>query len=221
MMTSKRILPFFALAALSGAACIPYTVGSSARTVPQGDTETASMIFVVPNAFETAADSAHGRSLPGIDGEFRWGIDQKSDVGVRITSASGIIVNYKRRIDSRVDQTRAALAFMVGGGFVNVGQHAIGEATLLASAGERGVTPYGGLRVMKTLPMSSGAVNDPPTAGGFAGARFGGNARGVAIELGVYYDESALRVRRRNVLFVPSIVLHGDILPRIPTWPGR
>ncbi len=220
-MSNLRSAILLTLGTLSGVACIPYTVGSSARTVPQGAVETTSMIFVVPNAFESAADSASGRPLPGIDGEARWGIDDRSDIGARLTSASGIVVNYKRRIDSEIDDTRRAFAFMLGAGFVNAGQHALGEATFLASAGERNITPYGGLRIMHTLPMSSGAASDSPTVGGFAGARFGSSYRGVSIEMGVYYDESALRVRRRNVVFVPAIVLHGDVLPLIPSWPRR
>ena len=220
-MPNIRRVTLLALVTLPGVACIPYTVGSTARTVPPGAVETASMVFVVPNAFESAADSASGRPLPGVDGEARWGIDDRSDIGARITSASGIVVNYKHRIDSEIDDTRRAFAFTLGAGFVNAGQHALGEATFLASAGERNITPYGGLRIMHTLPLSSSAASDTPTIGGFAGAKFGNSYRGVSIEMGVYYDESALRVRRRNVVFVPAIVLHGDVLPLIPSWPGR
>lgn len=53
-----------------------------------------------------------------------------------------------------------AIAIMGGGGFVNFGDHAHFELTLLASGEEGTFTPYGGLRAMQVMPISQGAVRE-------------------------------------------------------------
>ena len=198
------------------AACIPYAVGSTARTVPAGKHTKASTAFVIPNAFEVAGDST-AATMPGIDSELRYGIDASSDVGIRVPSWSGVVVNYKHRLDavpaSPAADTGVALSVMTGGGFVNWGEHAEGELSLLASAREdRELVPYGGLRVVQVLPISRGAARDRPTAGGFVGLRIGRHDVSVAPELGLYYDHSALGVRRGDLIVVPSITIRGGRL---------
>ena len=161
--------------------------------------------------------------MPGIDSELRYGIDPRSDVGIRIPSWSGIVVNYKHRLDavpaSPAADTGAALSIMAGGGFVNWGEHAEGELSLLASAREdRQLVPYGGLRVVQVVPLSRGAPSDRPTAGGFVGLRIGSHDVSVAPELGVFYDHSALGVRRGDVIVVPSVTIRGDALSSLLPW---
>jgi hypothetical protein len=108
------------------------------------------------------------------------------------------------------------------GGIVNFGEHAMVGATLLASGRESAqVTPYGGVRVMQVAPLSRGAVHDAPSVGAFFGARFGRRDHGVSPELGVFYDPSALGIRRGNLLVVPSISVHGDELLRTIGRIGR
>ena len=64
---------------------------------------------------------------------------------------------------------------------------------------------------MHVLPISSGAVSDSPTVGVFGGMRFRINERfSLSPELGVYRDESALMMRERNIILVPSITMHWD-----------
>jgi hypothetical protein len=115
---------------------------------------------------------------------------------------------------------------MPGFGFVNFASHAHFEATLLVSGYEpMGAAtrversplfvPYGGLRVMQVAPLSPDAVHDTPTAGGFLGLRIGSPEFGVSPEVGVFYDHSALGVRKGNVVVVPSLNFHGDELIRI------
>jgi hypothetical protein len=72
--------------------------------------------------------------------------------------------------------------------------------------------PYGGLRVMQVAPLSSTAPRDRPTAGAFLGWRIGSRDIGIAPELGVFYDHSALHIRRGDVIVVPSITFYGNAL---------
>lgn len=200
-----------ALLLVCNAGCIPLTVGSTARPVSVGRTENTMSVYVVPNSFE---DSVNQRSYPryGVDAEARFGFDDHSDIGVRIPNFSGIVANYKRRLDNVSNAPGAATAFMVGGGLLNWGDHAHLEATLITSAADNDrFTPYGGVRAMQVIPISQGAVHDSPTIGGFLGARIGSLAAGISPEVGIFYDRSALRIHKGNVLVVPAISVHGDL----------
>jgi len=191
--------------------CIPLTVGSTATPVPVGTTVHSTSVYVVPNSFDDTLDS---RSFPryGVDYEVRFGLDDHSDIGVRIPSFSGIVANYKRRLNGVSEAPGAVTSIMVGGGIVNWGEHAHLEATLITSAAESDrFTPYGGLRAMQVIPIDRGAVHDSPTLGGFLGARIGTLTAGISPELGIFYDHSALHLHKGNVLFVPAITVHGDV----------
>lgn len=160
-----------ALSIVCAAGCIPLTVGSTAEPVPVGTTVRSTSMYVVPNSVD---DSINNRSFPryGVDPEVRFGFDERSDIGVRAPNCSGIVANYKRRLNGVSGAPGAATAFMVGGGLVNWGDHAHLEATLITSAGDNDrVTPYGGIRAMQVIPLNKGAVHDSPTFGGFFGAR--------------------------------------------------
>ena len=200
-------------------ACVPYTVGSTAQTVPRGEVRRAGTMYVIPNAVEVLGDSVSA-SLPGSDAEVRWGITETTDLGLRIPSFSGAVLTAKHRVWGRAEPDAPALAVMGGAGFVNWGQHAHFELSLLASGQtRRSLTPYGGLRVMQVAPLSRGAVHDSPTAGGFFGLRIGDQVMGVSPELGVFYDRSALGLREGRVIFVPALTVHGDALARfLPRW---
>lgn len=194
------------------AGCLPYTVGSTARPAPHGTIQQTGSLYGIPGGVESDDDSI---SVPlwGADAELRYGLDDYSDIGLRIPAASGAVVTYKRRLNGPSQADGAALAVMAGAGFVNFGEHAIGELTILASAHDRGRwTPYGGLRAMHVLPLSRYAVSDRPTAGGFFGVRLGTADFGISPEVGIYYDPSALGLRERRVLVVPAISVHGGKL---------
>src|SRR5665811_1349336 len=83
-----------ALSIIYTAGCIPLTVGSTAQPVPVGTTVHSMSMYVVPNSVH---DSIDNRSYPryGIDPEVRFGLDDRSDIGVRAPSFSGIVANYK------------------------------------------------------------------------------------------------------------------------------
>src|SRR5690349_9854815 len=97
---TRHLIPRIAacLAIASLGACIPLTVGSTAKPVPVGTTTRSMSIYVVPNSFD---DSINERSYPryGVDPEVRFGLDERSDIGVRVPSFSGIVANYKRRLN--------------------------------------------------------------------------------------------------------------------------
>ena len=201
-----------ALAGILLTGCLPYTVGSTARPTPKGEMQQTGTLFAIPGALESEYDSV---SVPmrGADVEVRFGIDEHSDIGLRIPSLSGAVVNYKRRLDGASDDPGVAVAVMAGAGFVNMGEHALGELTFLISGDHRRTwVPYGGLRGMHVLPLSRYAVTDQPTIGGFLGLRIGESDFGVSPEIGVYYDPSALELRERRWIIVPAVSIHGDQL---------
>ena len=218
-MTQKCLLRIgAALAVVFSVACIPLTVGSTAQPVPVGTTVRSMSMYVVPNSVD---DSVANRSFPryGVDPEVRFGLDERSDIGIRAPSFSGIVANYKRRLNGVSRAPGAATAIMVGGGLVNWGDHAHLEATLITSAADNdNFTPYGGIRAMQVIPLNRGAVHDSPTLGGFVGTRIGTRTAGISPEIGIFYDNSALRIRRGNILFVPAITIHGDFARFLLPW---
>ena len=202
-MTVRSVAGALALAAVTG--CLPYTVGSTAHTLPRGETAHAAIVYFIPDAIDLSGDSV-STPIRGTDLELRFGLDDRSDIGVRIPAYSGAVFTYKRRIAGTSPPESAALSLMAGGGFVNWGEHAEVEATLIASgASERIATPYGGVRAMQVIPMSRNAVHDRPTAGGFLGVRIRFGEIDVSPEFGVYYDPSALGIRSTNYIIVPGV----------------
>ena len=218
-MTRSALLAL-ASAALLAAGCLPYTVASTARPVPKGERVETGTLYFIPNAVDREGDSA-AVPMRGADAEVRYGIDGRADWGFRFTSGSGVVLSYKRLL-GEPSSRGAAVALEGSGGLVNFGEHAMVGATLVASGQESAqLTPYGGLRVMQVAPLSRGAVHDAPSAGAFIGARLGRRDHGISPELGIFYDPSALRIRRGNLLIVPSISVHGDELLRTIGRIGR
>lgn len=209
-------------------ACIPYTVGTTAQPVSVGDRTATLVTYAMPsvNVLDSArADRPSSASTLAADGEVRWGLDHRSDMGIRITSGSGMVLNYKRLLSDTASRTRFAL--ITGAGVVNMAQHGHVELTLLASGWEPEtrfrnasnpepvpIVTYGGLRVMQVMPLAEGAVRDQPTVGAFFGARIGRVDYGVSPEIGVFYDHSAMGVRKRDLVIIPAISVHGDALIR-------
>lgn len=196
-------------------ACVPYAVGSTAQTVPEGEWSVSSSIFAIPNGIDGFDDST-SHPVFGVDPEARLGIGEGLDVGLRLPSFSGAVVTLKKRLGDNTDTSRAAIAIVPGAGIVNAGYHAIVEFTVIASGRQRTtVTPYGGIRAMQVFPISRGSLNDSPSAGGFLGMRIGTRDLGISPEIGVFYDRSALDLRTSKVIFVPSVTVHGERLLRL------
>jgi hypothetical protein len=216
MRPFHALLLAVALVAGGPAACIPYAVGSTAQPLPAGESRTAMTAYRIPRGIDVFGDSgtdSDNAPFVGIDGEWRRGLGDGADVGIRIPSTSGVVFNYKKRIAGGDSLGAPALSVMPGAGVVNWLSHGHFEMTVMGSARRwNGITPYAGARVMQVVPLEPDAVHDTPTAGGYAGFRFGGDGGGLSVELGVYRDRSALGVRKGNVIMVPSITADGDLL---------
>src|SRR5712692_6320505 len=115
--------------------CISYSVGTTARPVPQGEFRANLSVYFVPNGIENARNDTRSKSLAYASADFegRWGLSDVSDLGLRVPAGSGAIVNYKRLISGVNDPKRTAVAVLVGTGIVNFGNHAYFEAGLIAS----------------------------------------------------------------------------------------
>jgi hypothetical protein len=230
-----RLLPAF-VALLDAGACIPYATGTTAMPTPPGEFVPGASVYFIPGGLEGVTVDSTISSYFGMDTEIRAGLDERSDVGIRAAGWIGVVVNYKRRLDGGTGRDEPALATMLGGGVVNAGEHAYLEASLLASGrpvGERAaVTPYGGIKAMHVIPLTSEAVSDDPTVGAFAGLRIGTQGFAISPEIAVFHDRSALGLRDRDWIIVPSFTFHGDELmrrlfgsrpasPRPPGYPPR
>ena len=206
----RRLLVVTASLLLSG--CISYSVGTTARPIPKGEFHSNLMAYAVPNGIEDVDQDGEvdgSVSYASADFEMRWGLNDHADIGLRIPSASGVIVNYKRLLNEVNDPTKGAFAVMIGTGLVNFRNHAYFEGSLMASGPVADRIPYGGIRAMHVIPISSGAVEDSPTIGAFGGLRIKINESfAISPELAIYRDEPALGLRRRTLLIIPSVSFH-------------
>lgn len=213
------------LALLAAGGCLPYSVNSTAQTVPEGEIVT-SLIggFVLGDSSSPAQESGTWRSnLPIADLEMRLGLSPQSDLGIRVPSGSGLVLNYKRRHWGSPDPDAPAVATVIGGGVVNFASHAYVEASLLVSGARRSsMIPYAALKGFHVLPLSSAALRDHPSVGAALGLRIGTWDRAFVPELAVYYDESVTGLRAGRWVVVPSVGVSGFRLPMPgPSWPPR
>jgi hypothetical protein len=198
--------------------CIPYTMGSTAQTVPVGEqvrTTTAGFIIGGGSDLKDAESSSGTTNMPMSDVEIRWGLTDHSDLGIRIPGGSGLVLNHKTRRQGAAHPDSAGFATLIGGGVVNWAQHAFVEGAVIWSGARTGsMVRYGGLKAMHTLPIASGALTDTPTIGGFLGFRIQSGETTLAPELGVYYDRSATGIRSGSIVVVPAVTLRGISFPR-------
>ncbi len=205
---------------LSG--CLPYSVGQTASTLAPGERAvSATMQFVPLGEHRSDPEDPYydpyaqgGTVLPQLDATARFALDDRTDATARLIGGSGVSVAVKRRLTG-ADPLGPGSALVGGLGVVNLGLHAHLEAAYIVSGDERAtVVPFGGLRAIQTIPLQAGAVSDRPTLGVFLGARLGSLDFGVSPEIGVFYDPSALGLRERDIIVVPSVTLHGRELLR-------
>ena len=229
-MLRRTTFAILVLGTITG--CIPYTVGTTALPLKPGERSSTLSTFVMPGVGHLNSSEAPATSHIASDFEYRLGLDDRSDVGIRTTSATGLVMNYKHLLTGPDNVVNVAV--MPGAGFVNMGDHAYFELTLIASGSEprhdsssggdtlRSImVPYGGLRLMQVAPIAQGAVTDLPTIGAFFGVRLGDRDMGISPEIGVFYDHSALGLRRGDLVIVPAISVHGDRLMRAIRGGGR
>jgi hypothetical protein len=208
----RSILLLFAAGLPLAAGCIPYSTGTTAVPTPVGTMEPSMSAYFIPRGVDFEDPDSSAAPLFGVDLEARIGIDDRSDLGIRAPGFVGVVVDYKRRLDAG-PHDGAAVAATFGGGVVNAGDHALVQAGLLASGRQNsGATAYGRIKAMQVIPLNSEAVSDQPTVGAFAGVRLGTQRLGISPEIGVFYDPSALDLRRSNWIVVPSFTFHGQQL---------
>ncbi len=225
-MATRRACRVTLLAVVSLSACVPYAVGSTAQPTPLAERQTYVMASVITNGGEQFGDTGRGpqSSYLALDGETRFGISPVSDIGLRIPSGSGLIVNYKRLHNGFAHPDSSGFATMWGGGFINGGWHAHLESTLIWSGARRGAAiPYWGARFMQAIPLNSSAASDDPTVGVFLGLSLGNLDFAIAPELAIYYDRSVLGLRDSPWMFIPTISLRDLPLPPLfgPRFSGR
>jgi hypothetical protein len=206
MFITVRKAALGSLPVLLMSGCIPFVVGSTARPVAPGEVMQSMSFYTVPNSFQ-GFDSTRDYPRAGVDTELRYGLDYRSDFGLRIPTYSGAIINYKRRLNGATADPGVAVAVLGGAGLVNFGDHAHFELSFLASGEENDLTPYGGIRAMQVVPITQGAVKDSPTLGGFFGVRIGTHGFAFSPEIGVFHDHSALGIRKGSIIVVPSITM--------------
>ncbi len=204
-----RLLAMPLLALLTG--CISYTVGQGAETAPVGERVSSTSLNVVPGTLD---DSAPTRR-PSVDNEVRFGIDDRTDIGFRIATWSGFMATWKRQL-TRADtsarpENRARTSIMLGGGILNMGEHAGFEATLISS-GKWTKTGqlYGALRATQVLPITRTAREDDPVIGASVGYLFGDRSYSIGPELGVFYDRSVLGLNSSRILVIPSVIVRAS-----------
>jgi hypothetical protein len=212
-------LSCLSISALLLPGCISYTVGQTAETVPRSEQAYSSSVNLVPGTLGDTSNLTATRR-PSLDTEFRFGVDDRTDVGFRIASYSGFMLTWKRQLTradtSNTPENRGRTAFMLGGGLLNAAEHAAFEATLITSGKW---TPYGqwygAARVIQVLPITATAREDDPVFGVSFGHLFGDQNMSIGPEVGVYYDRSVLGLNTNRILVIPSLVLRKSGLPQI------
>jgi hypothetical protein len=204
------------------AGCLPYTMSATAATVPR-DSVTA-LVSLSSGSTAIATRSEYDIPFPTLDVEARAGIDASSDFGFRVTSLSGVVASYKRRVLGAADGP--AVAGQLEAGVVHLGDHGLAGLSLIASGNEAAVVaPFVGARVLALAPFRTRAARSGPVAGGFAGMRFGAGHVALLPEVAVFRDPNQGERQGRQWFVVPALgvrVSHAN-RPRsecrIGRWP--
>lgn len=214
----RRCTPLLLVAAAHTTGCLPYSMGATAATVrPQEIETTTSMTKIVSAGSLRRPD---GVSTSSADLEMRTGLNDRSDIGVRVTTLSGLVMSYKHRLAG--SNTTGGLAVQSEGGFVNFGAHGLLGVSVVGSSNEvRDVGVFGGARVLAVAPMTTGAVSDRPSTGGFLGLRLGAGPVSFYPEVGVFHDPSALHLRRSSWIVVPTLAIRRSRSNRWQRADGR
>jgi hypothetical protein len=204
MLTVNQRLKVTAIALLAAgpAGCLPYTMGATAATVPRDSV--VATVSLSRGSAAIASRSEYDIPFPTLDVEARAGIDAASDLGLRVTSLSGLVVSYKRRLLGAADGPAVAGQFEAG--IVHLGDHGLGGLSLLASGGETAVAaPFVGARVLALAPFRARAARSGPVAGGFAGMRFGAGRVALLPEVAVFRDPNQGDRQGRQWFVVPAL----------------
>lgn len=206
-----RLLSALLLALAASGCAVPYNVGQTAQTTPEG--------AVLPDA--TFQYASHDRLRePGEDdgptfmvsNGVRLGLDAYSDVGLRLVG-TGAVVTYGRRL-AGIPGGDAGTTFVGGGGILlGEGGHAHLEASVVTSSAPLGdLTPYGGVRAQFLGPF--GSDNESVGAiGVFGGLRLGEPDLAILPEIGIFYSPTN-GFGETSWIVAPSVSVRGEGLLR-------
>lgn len=190
------------LLSVVGWGCLPYSMNSTAATVHR-DSVTVMATLPIGARARYSGDEYAPRG-PGVDVEGRIGMSDRSDLGLRITSVSGLVLSYKYRLLG--DRDGAALAAQAEIGGVNLFSSAIGGVTVMASGSEsRVIVPYAGARVLALSSRRSYVSESGPFAGGFGGLRIQAGWLSFFPEVAVYRNHAAPVETADRWLIIPSV----------------
>lgn len=192
-----------ALAGL-GAGCLPYTMGSTAATVPRGEQRTT--LSLAASFGDRSLDEPPETPMTILDAETRIGVSERSDVGLRITGISGAVVSYKHRLHGSA--LGAAISAQVEGGVVKAGSLAMGGLSVIASSADRQRTAvYGGVRYLPVARLTRDADRESPTIGGFFGVQLRRASFVLLPELSVVRGYDDIIAHRATWFVIPSLSL--------------
>ena len=186
------------------AGCLPYTMGSTAATVPRGEQRTT--VSVAASFGDRSPDEPPETPITIVDAETRVGISEWSDVGLRITGINGAVVSYKHRLHG---STRgAALSAQVEGGVVKAGSMAMGGLSVLASSADAKRTAiFGGVRYLPVTRLTRDADREISTMGGFLGVQLRWASFVLLPELSVIRGYDDIIAHRATWFVIPSLSL--------------
>jgi len=184
-------------------------------TVPERQVSPSAVVQIASGRRALDVDDSpntDGKAAFVIGNEARVGLDDRSDIGVRLLGLGSVTATYKRRLTGRVG-TDEGSALLVGAGVVGL-THFHLEATVVTAYPTGGpVVPYGGARVQHLVPFTEDALSPTPALGVFGGARFGWSDLSISPELGVFYSPSPTG-RDSDIIYAPSVTVRGDRLMR-------
>ncbi len=201
------------LLAVGFGGCVPYSVGATAATVAPRETEPSVTLQVASGRRDLDRDDGPKGGGLMLANEARLGLDERSDIGVRLVGLGSLTATYKRRLTGPVGGD-AGTSLLIGAGVIGA-SHLHLEATLITSPGPlpgaARVVPYGAVRLQDLTPFSDDALATQPALGLVVGGRFGWPDLAVSPEIGLFYSPSPLR-GADDVIVVPSVTVRGDRL---------
>lgn len=190
--------------------CISRTVGATASTVAPGQQRTTATVAVA--AYRDRRVQSNNTierqfvAFPSpIEVETRVGVTPRSDVGLRITGMSELLLSYKYR--ALGSATGAALAAQINGGVSFGGVVPTAGVTLMASSNDaRRTAVYGGARYQYLHPL----VGEGDIAmlgaeyGGFVGLQLRRGSLVVLPEMAMLRGNNFIR-GERTLMIVPAV----------------
>ena len=184
-------------------------------TVPERQVS-PSAVFQVASGRRALDDndspSTDGKAAFVVGNEARIGLDDRSDIGVRLLGLGSVTATYKRRLTGRVG-TDEGSALLVGGGVIGLSHFHLEATVVTAYPTDGPIVPYGGIRVQHLIPFTEEALSPVPAVGVFGGGRFGWSDLSISPELGVFYSPSPVG-RDSDIIYAPSVTVRGDRLIR-------